>query len=102
MTGGRSDGRRPTGGRRGAGTQGGGFTVRRSGRGLGGAAPVRCGRPASDRMATGCRPAGDRFYNSRDCAGMLGDYAADYAVYELFTARKSALYRIVCRLIAGY
>lgn len=45
--------------------------------------------------------AGDPSLYGRDCAGMLGDYAADYAASGLFTPRKSALYGIDCRRIAG-
>lgn len=56
----------------------------------------------TDQPPTSCRPDDDPSLYGRDCAGMLGNYAADYAVRELFTARKSALYRIVCRWIAGY
>ena len=49
----------------------------------------------ADRMTTSSRPAGVPSLYGRDCAGMLGNYAADYAVLELFTAEKSTLYRIV-------
>lgn len=68
-----------------AGRQGrrGGFTARRSGRGLG-AAPS----DEADRMATGCRPAGALSLYGRDCAGMLGNYAAYYAERELFMSGK--------------
>lgn len=72
--------------------------MRRSGRGLGGLLLS----DEADRMPTGCRPAGALSLYGRDCAGMLGDYAADYAALELFTAEKSAIYRIDCRWIAGY
>lgn len=39
--------------------------------------------------------AGNPSLYGRDCAGMLGNYAADYAARELFAAEKSTLYRIV-------
>ena len=81
-----------------AGRWRGGFTVRRSGRGLGGLLLS----DEADRMATSCRPAGNPSLYGRDRAGMLGNYAADYAASELFAARKSAIYRIACRRIAGY
>lgn len=55
----------------------------------------------ADRMTTSSRRRALSPYNGRDCAGMLGNYAADYAARELFAARKSELYRIVCRWIAG-
>lgn len=54
----------------------------------------------ADRM-TASTDGGRPSLYGRDCAGMLGDYAADYAALELFGATNSTLYRIVCRWIAG-
>ena len=81
-----------------AGRWRGGFTPRRSGQGLGGLILS----DETDRATISAdRPANAPLYG-RDRAGMLGNYAADYAASELFAAGKSALYRIVCRRIAGY
>lgn len=55
----------------------------------------------ADRTTTSAdRRANSPLYG-RDCGGMLGDYAADYAAQELFAAEKSTLHRIVCLMIAG-
>lgn len=75
----------------------GGFTARRSGRGWG-AAPS----DETDRATISAdRPANAPLYG-RDRGGMLGDYAADYAVRAVLTVSNPIIYRIVCRRIAGY
>lgn len=65
----------------------GGFTARRSGRG-------GWGLILSDETDQPLMAGNPSLYG-RDCAGMLGNYAADYAARELFAAEKSTLYRIV-------